>query len=151
MCCASGSLRKLAFSNLPVSEVTFWNFPGIFWQICCHGPLGVLLWCSSNIYRLWSEMDGVKSELRCGYGLERNATEGFCCCTFTTVEFLGTQYVISFTKISLTWQTDNDLCFFFLPLLAAKSDVNWWEVSSVGKQQNQLNLGADEWLASELG
>lgn len=97
-------------------------------------------------------MDGVKSELRCGYGLERNATEGFCCCTFTTVEFLGTQYVISFYKdlSDLTdWQ--RFMCFFFLPLLAAKSDVNWWEVSSVGKQQNQLNRHADEWLASERG
>lgn len=112
MCCASGSLRKLTFSNLPVSEVTFWDFPGVFWQICCHGPLGVLLWCSSSIYRLWSEMDGFKSELRCGYGLQRNATEGFCCCTFTTVEFLGTQYVISFYK-DLSDLTDWQRFMFF--------------------------------------
>lgn len=30
--------------------------------------LGVLLWCSLNIYRPRSEMDGNKSEPSCGYG-----------------------------------------------------------------------------------
>lgn len=30
--------------------------------------LGVLLWCSLNIYSLRSEMDGYKSEPSCGYG-----------------------------------------------------------------------------------